>query len=63
MKIKDMVGFSHNLLKTHVTIKTPHGEYTESVINLRRKVNDPYVLAPVKRMFQEMLNFHDGIQS
>lgn len=48
-----------NALKTHVTIQTIHGEFTDSVSNIQRKLQDQYMLAPVRSMFQMMLDFYN----
>ena len=57
LKINDSVEFRTNAVKTCVTISTIHGEFTEKVSVLRRKVNDPDVLVDVRKMFRAMLDY------
>lgn len=62
MKINKMLEFSTNLLKTHVTIKSIYGEYTDSVSNIRRKLQDADLLPPVRKMFQDMMDYWENIK-
>ena len=62
MKINKMIEFSHNALKTHITIKTIYGQHTESVKDLRWKLQDNYLLPHVRKMFQSMLDYADGLE-
>jgi hypothetical protein len=56
-KINDGYELSMNAVKTHVTISTIYGEYTESVTKLRRKSKDAHVLRAVRKMFEAMLDY------
>lgn len=53
------VQFSMNLVKTHVTIKTLHGSYTEKVSVIQEKLRDSMLLPEVRRMFEEMWKYYE----
>ena len=57
MKVNKMVEFSVNAVKTHVTVQTVYGAYTDSVSSIRRKLDDPNLLPPVRKMFQDMYDY------
>ena len=64
MKINKMVNVSVNLLRTHVTIQTPYGKYTEHIDDIRRKLCSDHLHPHVRRMFQEMLDgYNNEVQS
>lgn len=56
---KNKVEFRLNAVETHVTISSLEGEYTESVVNIKRKLNDPNLLSAVRSMFQSMLDYYN----
>jgi hypothetical protein len=62
MKINKMLEFSTNAWKTTVTVKSIYGEYTDSVSNIRRKLQDADLLPPVRKMFQDMLDYWEKIK-
>lgn len=59
MKVGKMIEFSLNQLKTHVTISTIYGSYTESIITIKKKLEDNHMLPEVRRMFQEMDDYYE----
>jgi hypothetical protein len=60
LNLQEGVEFRTNAIRSHVTISTIYGEYTASVVELRRKVNDPHVLIDVKKMFRAMLDYYEN---
>lgn len=62
MKVNKMVQFSCNAIKTHVTVSTIYGTYTDSVFNIKRKLNENELLPPVRKMFQDMLSYWESVK-
>lgn len=57
MRINNMIEFSTNALRTHVTVRSVYGVYTQSVEEIRLKLLNNELLPPVRRMFQDMLDY------
>ncbi len=61
MKVGNLVKIEWaNIVQTHVRCKTLYGELSESVSSLRLKVQDRQLLAPIRAIFQDMLDFAEG---
>lgn len=60
MKVSQMVQFSTNLLGTHVTVKTVHGELTESVADLKDKLQNSQLLPAIRKIYQDMLEYAES---
>lgn len=60
MKVNRMVEFSCNLPRTHVTVRTVEGTFTQSVAELRQKLQENHLLPEIRKIFQDMLDFAEG---
>jgi DNA-directed RNA polymerase delta subunit len=61
MKINNLVqiGWANSVL-THVFCKTLFGEMIEPVSKLKVKVQDRQILRPIRKIYQDMLDFAEG---
>lgn len=58
MKINDLVKIEWaDALKKFVICHTLYGDMLESVENLKLKVRDRQILAPIRKIYQDMLDF------
>jgi len=61
MKVNNMVQIEWgDAFKKTVRCKTVYGEMLESVDRLREKVKDRYLLTPIRKIYQDMLDFAQG---
>lgn len=55
-----MVHFSCNAPRTHVTVRTIEGTFTQSVAELREKLHSNHLLPEIRKVFQDMLDYAEG---
>jgi hypothetical protein len=61
MKIDNLVKIGWaNSVHTHVFCKTLFGEMIEPVSKLKVKVQDRQILRPIRKIYQDMLDFAEG---
>lgn len=61
MKINKMVEIEWaNSIKTHVLCRTIYGDMVESVSDLREKLRNNFLLKPIRKIYQDMLDFAEG---
>jgi hypothetical protein len=61
MKINNLVQIGWaNSVRTHVFCKTLFGEMIEPVSKLKVKVQDRQILRPIRKIYQDMLDFAEG---
>lgn len=61
MKLENMVEIEWaNSVKTHVLCRTVYGNMVESVSGLREKLRDSFLLKPIRKIYEDMLNFAEG---